>query len=305
LLKRGNTSQAVVDQAETAFLTQRQRVQEVENQLRLLPVERQVLVASLGQNQVQLKEAQLNLERTVIRMPFDARMAEVNVELTEFVNVGEVLVIADGINIAEVTAQFPIGRIAPLVHADIDLSSLTAGELAALPENLGLEATVRLRTDAVTASWEGRFERLSERIDPQTRTVGMIVAVAEPYRKAIPGKRPPLVKDMFVEVEFYGRPRPDTIVVPRTALHHNSEGASVLYLVNPSGRLEIREVTRGPIQRDLVVIEAGLAPGERVVVSDLMPAIVGMKLEAHADEALAERLRLEANGKAIEKVSRP
>lgn len=305
LLKRGNTSQALVDQAETAFLTQRQRVQEVENQLRLLPAERRVLEASMAQNQAQLKEARLNLERTMIQMPFAARLAEVNVEPTEFVNIGEVLVVADSIDVAEVVAQFPIGRISLLVRADIDLSSLSAGELAELPGSLGLEATVRLRPDGVTASWAGRFERLSERIDPQMRTVGMIVAVAEPYRQAIPGKRPPLVKNMFVEVEWHGRPRPDIMVMPRTALHRNREGAPVLYLVNPSGRLEIRQVTRGPVQRDLVVIEAGLTLGERVIVSDLIPAIAGMKLEAHADEALGERLRLEANGKMRQEASRP
>jgi multidrug efflux pump subunit AcrA (membrane-fusion protein) len=85
LLARGNISQSAVDQTETELLNRRQRVQELENQLRLLPAERRVLEASIALNRAQLEAARLDLERTTIRMPFDGRIAEVNVEPTEFV----------------------------------------------------------------------------------------------------------------------------------------------------------------------------------------------------------------------------
>jgi hypothetical protein len=133
-------------------------------------------------------------------------------------------------------------------------------------------------------------------MDPQTRTMGVIVTVDQPYRKAIPGRRPPLLKDMFVEVELRGRPWNDTLVVPRIATHRNADGGAVLYLAGQGDRLEIRRVTLGPVQGDLAVIEAGLEPGERVVVSDLIPAIVGMKLDASLDQALAQRVRSDAVG---------
>lgn len=296
LLERGNISEASVDEAETALLNQRQRVQEIENQLRLIPAERSVLEASIEVHESQLEGAGLDLERTSIRMPFDGRITEVNVEATQFVNVGEVLVVADGIDVAEIEAQFPMGRLAPVVRADIDLSSLTAGELAEVPQRLGLDATVRLRTDDVTTSWEAAFERPSERIDPQTRTIGVIVSVDDPYRKAIPGQRPPLTRDMFVEVELAGRPREGALIVPRVAVHRRDDGTSALYLVDDDGRLEIRSVTLGPAQGDLALVEDGVAPGEEVVVSDLIPAIEGMKLEPRLDTALAERLRAQAAG---------
>ena len=56
-------------------------------------------------------------------------------------------------------------------------------------------------------------------------------------------------------------------------------------------RLEIRTVRLGLIQPELVVVEQGLRPGERVVVSDIIPAIEGMLLEPRSDEALESRLR--------------
>lgn len=296
LLAAGNISQAAVDQTEIEVLNRRQRVQELENQLRVIPAERRVLEASIALARTELDEARLNLERTEIRMPFDGRIAEVNVEPTEFVNVGEVLAVADSIDVAEIEAQFPIGQLMPLLHGDIDLSSLPAGELARVPRRFGLTATVHLRSAQIAASWEARFDRIGDRIDPQTRTVGIIVAVDQPYRKAIIGKRPPLVKDMFVAVELRGPPYPDALVVPRVAVHRSPDGGSVLYLVDDDSRLAIHPVTLGPVQDDLTVIAEGLEAGDRVVVSDLIPAIVGMKLDARPDPALAERLRAQAEG---------
>jgi membrane fusion protein, multidrug efflux system len=297
LLERGNTSQAVVDEAETILLERQQRLQELQNQLRLIPAERTVLEASIALQEAELEEARLDLERTTIRMPFDGRIAEADVEPTEFVSVGQVLAVADGIGVAEIDAQFPVGHLAPLVRADVDISTLPAGELAALPRQFGLEAAVRLRAQGITAAWDARFDRISEGMDPQTRTMGVIVAVDEPYRKAIPGKRPPLVKDMFVEVELRGRPWKDAIVVPRIATHRNDDGETVLYLADAAGRLEIRPVTLGPVQGDLAVVEAGLEPGAQVVVSDLTPAIAGMKLDPRLDTALAGRVRRDADGR--------
>jgi RND family efflux transporter MFP subunit len=294
LLGRGNTSQALVDQAETTVLGQRQRLQELENQLRLIPVERNVLEASIALQETELGDARLDLERTTIRMPFDGRIAEVDVETTQFVGVGEVLVVADSIDVAEVDARFTMDHLAPLVRSDLDISTLSAGELGDLPDRFGLEANVRLRTREITASWDARFDRLGEGMDPQTRTIGVIIAVDQPYRQAIPGKRPPLVKDMFVEVELRGQPWADAIVVPRIATHRDAGGDQVLYLADPAGRLEIRPVTLGPAQGDLVVVNSGLLPGEQVVVSDLIPAIAGMKLDARLDTAVAARVRSDA-----------
>jgi RND family efflux transporter MFP subunit len=303
LLARGNISQASVDQTETELLNRRQRVQELANQLRLLPAERRVLEASIALNRAQLEAARLDLERTTIRMPFDGRIAEVNVEPTEFVGVGEVMVIADSIDVAEVEAQFPIGELLPLVRAEADLTALSAAELAALPRQFGLEGEVRLRTDGVRASWDARFERLGDRIDPQTRTVGVIVAVDEPYRKAVPGKRPPLVKDMFVQVVLRGQPWVEALVVPRVAVHRRPDAGAAVYLVDADGRLAIRPVALGPDQDDLVVVSEGLAPGDRVVVSDLIPAIAGMRLEPSLDAVVAARLRAQARDGAASEIS--
>lgn len=294
LFAKGNASQATVDQAEDAVLDQQQRVQELENTLALIPTERRVLHADLALAEAQLGEARLDLERTSIRLPFEARIAEVSVEETEFVNVGQVLAVADSIDLAEVTAQVAIDRMPPLVRADADVSTMSAEELSTLPRRWGLTAEVRLATGSFSAAWPARFDRFNDTIDPQTRTVGLIVAVDEPYRQAIPGRRPPLTKNMYVEVELRGPAQPDRIVVPRVAVHKVPGEPARVYLAGPDNRLIARPVVLGPEQGDFVVIESGLEDSEWLVITDLIPAIDGMLLAPTPDPETAERLRAQA-----------
>ncbi|MFQ6016668.1 MAG: efflux RND transporter periplasmic adaptor subunit [Kiloniellaceae bacterium] len=298
LLAKGNASQASVDQAESAVLTQRQKVQELENQLSLMPTERRMLEASAALNRAQLREAELNLERTAIRLPFDARIAEVAVEATQYVAVNQKLVVADSIDVAEVSAQLAIDQVRTLVEPGADISSLSTQDLSTLPQRWGLSAEVRLVAGDLRATWEARFDRLSATIDPQTRTVGLIVAVDQPYRKIIPGRRPPLIKNMYVEVELRAAPRHDRIVVPRVAVRVGRDGRPAVHVADGNNRLVVLPVELGAVQGDLAVVEHGLSGGERVVVSDLVPAIDGMLLAPRRDNALAARLLAQARGEA-------
>ncbi len=291
LLDQGTVSQAAVDQEERNFLNGRQSVQSLRNTLNLIPAEREVLNAQRAQHQAKLEEAKLDLERTVIVAPFDSRIAEVNVEATQYTALGKVLAVADDIGVSEVTAQVPIGRLINLVSSDTAIPDSAAGLTSQLPDLLGFEAKVRLRASSINAEWQGRFTRINDTIDPETRTAGVIVAVDNPYRQTLPGSRPPLTKNMFVEVELKGRPRAGQIVVPRSSLH----GTNV-YVVTDGNRLEIRTVEIAFVQTDFAVIKNGLKAGERIVVSDPIPAISGMLVEPTEDKAVSAKLILTAEG---------
>lgn len=296
LLAKKNISQTAVDETESAVLNERRQIQELQNQLNLLPAEQRVLEANLALNQALLEEARLDLERTVIRLPFEARIAEVLAEASQFVSAGQKLAVADSIDVAEVTAQIALNHMRPLVPTGLDLSSLSAEEISELPRKWGFSAEVRLVAGDFAASWEARFDRISDMVDPQTRTLGLVVAVDEPYRSAIPGQRPPLTKNMYVEVEIRGARQAGRIAVPRVALHRGPDGRDVVYLADAEDRLAFRPVTLGPMQSDFVIVEHGLDGGERVVVSDLIPAIEGMLLAPRLDKALAEVLAAQSSG---------
>jgi RND family efflux transporter MFP subunit len=292
LLRRGSAAQAAVDQKHIDLLAQSKKVQDLENSLRLLPTQTIAQEEQIAVYKSQLETAKRNLERTSITMPFDGRIAEAGVEITQYVGVGAALGSADGMQTAEIEAQVPQSRFRKLVEAmvgeDTDRRGIAAN-ITQVFEEFGLHAIVRLRFDDRDVEWRGRVARISDTVDPKTRTVGAIVTVDNSYARAIPGQRPPLIKGLFVEVELRTKPIAGRMVVPRAALH-----AGRLYIVNAKNRLEIRPVQTGLVQGSLAVVSKGLKPGEKVIVSDLNPAIPGMALKTTADPDLAKRLRAEA-----------
>lgn len=286
LVRQGAASQSAVEQQEREVLVQQQNVTSHENALALLPPERASLEAQLARYEAQLAEAQRNLERTVIRLPFAARISRVEVERNQSVQPGEVLAVADDIATAEIEAEIPLQVVRNVMTSG-------TGRIEQLPQDignvLGIDAFVRLPDFDI--EWPGRLVRMSPTLHPETRTIGAIVEVDEPYRGVVPGLRPPLVKEMFVEVELRAQPRPGTIVIPRTALHESN-----VYLVDGEGRLRIQPVAVSLIQPEFVAIATGLEPGDLLVVSQLVPAVEGMRLSPHADEATRAHLIRMAEG---------
>ena len=61
-------------------------------------------------------------------------------------------------------------------------------------------------------------------------------------------------------------------------------------------RLSIRKVDIAFRQTNFAVVGTGLAAGERVVVSDLIPAVNGMLLAPEVDEDATDALIAEAKG---------
>jgi RND family efflux transporter MFP subunit len=288
LFAANSISRSALDKEEQSLLAQRKQVQSLENSLSLIPARRAVLEARAARLEAQLAQARRNLERTEIRLPMRARISEVNVEKRQYVRTGEVLLVAHGMERVEINAQIPIGRFRHLVS-----QLKTAGDADFAPrraiERLGATALVRLEAGELRAQWPARLARVSETLDPETRTIGAIVEVDDPYERIVPGVRPPLINGMYVEVELRTRPLPGRIVVPRSAVH-----GSLVYVSGPEDRLHKRPVEVRFAQGGIAVLESGLKPGELVVVSDLTPAVEGMKLITTRDAELENRLAAEA-----------
>jgi len=290
LVGKGGISRSDLESQERSLLAQQQSVQTQINTLNLFPSQKALLKAQLERHKASLATARRSLANTEIRLPFTSRIAEVNAEQDQYVREGEMLVAADDLDKAEIEIQIPINQMSHLIHANrpIDILNLNPAEAM---QQIGLSATATLQENGLNASWAARFARLSDTLDPKTRTVGVIVEVDKPYANVLPGSRPPLVKGLFVQVTLAGQPRPGNLVVPRSALHANH-----LYVVDEQQRLDIREVEVGMLQPGFATIKAGLKPHEQVVISDLVPAIQGMLLKPVQDPATEQRLVSTARG---------
>ncbi|MHC4953611.1 MAG: efflux RND transporter periplasmic adaptor subunit [Planctomycetota bacterium] len=289
LVAKESMPAANLDEEERKVLTQTARVQDIKNSLTMIEPDKKVLKARRVLEDARLAKARLNVERTVIRAPFDCRIGPVDLERDQVVQTGQELFFADSIGTSEVTGQFPmvgIAQVFPAAEAPIDA---TAGGIELLM-NMGLTAKVRLRAGPLPVEWDAKVTRV-EGVDPETRTVGVVVSVEGSYKKVRPGTQPPLVRGMYVEAVLRGPARTGVVVVPRSALH-----AGRVYLVDDDNRLEIRAVEVAFVQSSFAALRAGLAGGERVVLSDLFPALEGMLLDAEADERAAKKLEADATG---------
>jgi len=284
LSKKGTASRSDVDSAERAMLNARTAVQNTTNTLALLPTQRRLLEAKVSQ-------AERDLANTVVHAPFNLRIADLAVEKDQYVGVGQKLFNGDAVERVEIVTQIAISSMRKLfIGHQRPLPSI--GELQEqLQDFTGFQPVVRMDIGGEVAEWEADFVRLSDEVDPQTRTLGVVVSVDNPFKKVIPGKRPPLSKGMFVEVVVRGHIQPGRVVVPRASIR-----AGRIYVMDEQQRLEIRPVSVLFSQGPFSVISDGIEAGEQVVVSDPVPAVAGMRLAPVPDENLQTGILNAARG---------
>jgi RND family efflux transporter MFP subunit len=269
---RGIATQATLDQIRRQELAARAKVVEIENQLSLNTAEREILKA-------QRATLARSLEFTSVAAPYDVRIGSVEAELGQVVSRGQTLFTAEGIDAAEIAAQFSIGRMGPLVRS--------LGEGATV---LALDARVRLPAAGHSVTWDAAVDRVGEAIDARTQSASVVVRVDDPLAQAQAGQRPPLRRNMFVEVEL-SAPMRKALVAPGDAVR---DGEALV--VTADGTLEKRPVTVDFSVDSIAVISGGLAPGDKLVVTDPAVAVPGMAVKPVEDKALKEELAKIARG---------
>lgn len=284
LLSNGTISQASLDQEEQQVLQLRQDKQSRQQQLETLPRQIEVAVAKIKQSEARVNEQEEKLARTTIRLPFLGRIADVFVDEDEYVNTAGRLFDAHSVDAVEITTRLSIGSLQNIV-AGMEDSDLARGNIspANLLERLGVTAEVMLPDRVFDARWDAEVLRIGESQDMETRTIAMVVRVQDPYGQIVPGKRPPLLKGMYVKVSLMSDAI-NALVVPRHAVHSGK-----LYVVADDNTLVLRDVDV-VTQDDIAVVRSGLKDGEKVVVTDLIPAVQGMKLEPVASEEAENEL---------------
>ena len=272
LQKKGLTSQSDLDQQNQSYLAQQKVVQDIQNQILLLPDERKVAAAMVKVNQAKLKEAQRSLEKTSIILPTDVRISEVDIEADQVVNLQQTMFIAHGIKIMEMEAQVSIHDMQTLAQSFRVFQSNEQG----MPniDSLPLQAIVQLSSGRFNAQWQAQVERISETVDPNQATVGVILEIEQDYKMLKPNSLPPLVNGMFVKALIEGETSLQW-VIPESALHGDK-----IYLLNENSKLIILPVKIDFRRDNQVVISGDLNQGDLLILNDLLPAINGMQLRS-------------------------
>ncbi|SRR6266566_2783635 len=103
----------------------------------------------------------------------------------------------------------------------------------------------------------GTLKTLDNQIDTTTGTLKLRAEFANDDDSLFPNQ--------FVNVQLLIDTLRDATVVPTSAIQRGAPGTFV-YLLNADSTVAVRPVTLGPASAERVAIQAGLAPGDRVVV---------------------------------------
>jgi len=199
-------SSSDIEREERNFLTHQASVNNLQNKLDLIPSQKKALLAQKKSGESTVTERRLDVARTEIRVPFDCRLSIVNIELYQFAAAGKVLVEAESVDRAEIPVSLTPKSFLSLMSRKYGPAVGHMPDMETIRQIIGITAKVRLPMDGeFPIEWDGTFSRTSESMDLKTGSLTVYISVEKPYENMIPGKRPPLVTNMYVEVELRGR----------------------------------------------------------------------------------------------------
>ncbi len=214
----------------------------------------EVSEAQVKQNQAAVESARLNLDYCTIRSPINGRAGQ------RLVDLGNVVTANNG-------SLLVIQQLDP-VYADF---TITENDLIAVQRNMvrgTLTVEVRL-PDEADKPREGKLTFLDSSVQEGTGTVKLRATIANGDRRFWPGR--------FANVRLVLDTHREAVLIPADTPQMSAKGAFV-YVVKEDANAELRHVTVGQRQGDLVVINHGIKPGERVVTSGQLAVTPGGKV---------------------------
>ena len=225
--------------------------------------------ASLRRAEAGLEDARLALSRTRITAPFDGIVRTKNADIGQYVTPGP--------SLGSLYDTDEVEIVVPLTDGD---AALIEGLWSAGTEDgPRIPAEVRATFGRVQYTWAGYVDRAEGALNPNTRTVDVVVRVQDPFANDGSG-RPPLLLGTYATVDIEGRAADDFLVLPRMALRDGSE----VYVVEQDSLLSIRSVQVLQEVPGSVMVQGEFETGEPVVVSPMDVVTDGMVVRL-AEEA--------------------
>jgi multidrug efflux system membrane fusion protein len=212
------------------------------------------LAATVDADRAAVETAKLNLQYCTIRSPIDGR-------------IGQILAHQGNVVKENDTTLAVINQIRPIRVA----FSAPERDLGRIRERAASDPlTVEARVPGTGATAQGTLSFIDNAVDTRTGTVLL--------KGEFPNRDEVLWPGQFVDVALTLAVEKGAIVAPAEALQTGQEG-SYVFVVKPDLTAEVRPVVSGRAFDSSIVIEKGLAAGERVVTDGQIRLANGSKVQ--------------------------
>jgi multidrug efflux system membrane fusion protein len=214
------------------------------------------LDAAMVADSAAVQTARLNLEYTTIRAQIAGRTGNLLLREGNLVpaNGPTPLVVIN--QLRPIAVSFSV----PQQYLD-DIQRFSAGHV--------LEVHLRPANDS-TAMLTGQLNFINNQVDTTTGTIQLKATFANSDRKLWPGE--------FMAVRLVLNVERDVLTIPAQAVMTGQAGTYV-YVLNPDATARAQDVTIGRAADDYVVVEKGLAAGQRVVTDGQLRLVPGARVE--------------------------
>ena len=219
-----------------------------------------------------VERAQRDLNRTIIKAPFEGRILNKSVDIGQSVSPGTML--------AEVFATDYVEIRLPLRNEHLDFIQLPEAFRNEVGEKKQPAPEVRLKGEYGSREviWNGKIVRAQGAYDARSRELFVIAQVDDPYRKT-DEEHPPLKINQFVQAQILGNRLEDVFVLPRSALMINNE----VIVIDKENRIFRKSVKVIWKQGEEIIVQNGLEEGELLCLTPLLFAADGAKVQPVID----------------------
>jgi RND family efflux transporter MFP subunit len=221
-------------------------------------------LAGVQAAEAELKEAERDLQRTRIRVPYDGLVRAKQVDVGQYVTPGTPLGVTFAIDTAEIRLPLSSGDLAFL-----DLPSATR-----LDQAHRAQVILRDETGGAEGTWQAQIVRTEGVVDQNSRVVYAVAEVVDPYGVLGNSDQLELKMGSFVRAEIQGLEVKDVVVLPRSVLRPDH----TVLIADEERRLEVRPVTVVRAEPRLAYIGEGIDEGEWVITTSMDAPIPGMLL---------------------------
>ena len=222
--------------------------------------------AALKAADSRMEKANVDLERTIIRSPFDALVIKETIEPGELVTQQSTIATLVATDEFRVQVSIPFNQ---LQWIDLPTNGDQGSQVTIL-QTLG---------EGRELQWKAHILRLLGDVDPKSRMARLLVGIGDPMGIYGDKANPPLLIGTYVRVEIQGPKVRDVIVLPREVIHNENE----VWVKSEEGLLEIRKVKIVFKDQESVFVKDGIEEGDEIVVSSIPIPIPGMKLIVSAE----------------------